>query len=128
MDNTELSQLLKSILGENLSVALENADAETLAPVAAVLGLKPQTLCVIIKLIPKFLSGDIDLKGLLPSLIPVFLNYILSLNSLDTTDDKTAAEQSPAANENATYENLKTIIGKDYSSFDVYLQSDSASS
>ena len=131
MDITKITQLLSSIFGESFYDIFDDPDAKTLAPVAAMLGIKPETLCVIIRLIPRLLKGDINIKSVIPSIIPVFLSYMLSLNNSTAAgdeDENTAADECPAADENDNFINLRAVLGENYSGFDVYLQSESASS
>ena len=125
MDQNKISQLLSSFFDENFFKALDNIDAETLAPIAALLGLKSQTLVVIIRLLPRMLRGEIDIKDAVPSLLPALLSYMLSLNAPE--QNTAAAEASSAAAETVDHENLKFVSGDDLSPLDVYLQSESAS-
>jgi len=127
MDKNKLSQLLSSLFNEDFLSLIENVDRSAIEPVALLLNVKCETLLVIVKLIPRLLSGDIDLKSALPSLVPVFISYMLSLNSPGGQNTAAAKEPSAAA-ENENYENLKFISGEECSPLDVYLQSASASS
>ena len=127
MEQNKLSQLLSSLFNEDFLSALNNVDQTALEPIALLLGIKCETLFVVVKLIPKLISGEIDFKSALPSLLPVFISYMLSLNASDG-QKATAAKEPSAAVETENYENLKLISGEDCSPLDVYLQSASASS
>ena len=126
MDIDKILQFISSFLGKNAADFLSAVDEDTVAPIAAILNVAPDTLFTLIKVVPLLLSGDIDVKNSLPALIPAFIGYFLSLYAPDKNANETAADNKSAADENVVRENLD-IIKSGYSCFDIYLQSESAS-
>ena len=122
----DISQLLSGagsqILKETLK-ALDGADQSTLAPVAALLGVKPQTLATFLQLLPKIVNKEVTLSSIYPAILPAFLSYYASLG---------AQNESPAENTSAepcenNIEDLEYVAGGVFSSLELYEQNSSAS-
>jgi|GEM_PF-5805922 len=129
MDFSDLSKIISSVFGENLSELIENLDENTLSPIAILIGVDAKTLYVIIQLVYKFVSGKLRIADVLPSVFPVVIG-LLTENATKPMQNKTAEESPSAAeiNDNSqNFENLRQVAGENFSSFDFYLQSDSAS-
>lgn len=131
MNFSDLFKNLSSYFGKDFSDFLGGIDEQTVAPVALMLGVKAETLVIIIRLVIAFLRGEINLKDLLPSVIPALISYYLSLSGKNETP--TEREQSPSVgdsdnSENGfTFEDFKAVAGDVACDFDFYAQMDSAS-
>ena len=133
MDGNQLINTIKSYVVDALK-NISAVDEEALSPIAALVGIKPQTLCTFLKLAPLFLDGEFDLRSLFPYVLPTLISYYLSLK----TSDGEGAIKSDRENENAPsppetggegdISVLKDISFGATDAFDVYLQSASASS
>ena len=125
----DISQLIANLSGAfngELDKTLENLDETTLAPVALLLNIKPQTLVVIVRIIPKLINGEIDFKTVFPSIFPTIVKYFLSLYAAGTTENSAVGE-TPTAENKETVEILKNVAGNNFDAYELYLQSESAS-
>lgn len=121
-----LSDLLKNFGGnfsEEISKILASVNEETVAPLSALFNVKAETLLVFLRLIPKILAGEIDLKNVIPALIPTFIEYYLTLNRSQDNKKTTA----PVSETIDLEEDIRFIGNGAINSLDVYLQSKIAS-
>ena len=125
----DISQLIANLSGAfngELDKTLENLDESTLAPVALLLNVKPHTLVVIVRIIPKLINGEIDFKTVIPSVFPAIVKYFLSLYAAGATENSAVGE-TPTAENKETVEILKNVAGNNFDAYELYLQSESAS-
>ena len=104
---------------------------ETIPLLSSLFKIDERALTAILKIVPPLIRGEIDIRSLLPTLLPVVLSYLVSLRL--PSNDKAPPVDTGGAEE--PYENnVMTDIGidtesikKEFSSLELYLQNPSAS-
>ncbi len=89
------------------------------------LNIDNEAFDTILRLLPKFVAGEIDLKKLLPLAIPIFLEYFSSsLTQKNSTEQECSVEGMQ--NEELS-QDLKNISPEAFSQLAIFLQNDNAS-
>ena len=120
-----INEILKN-LGLNTEFILSLLNDDVLSSVAEIFGIDERLLIAAVKFAPLILSGETDLKSLIPTLLPTVLSYFASL--------KNAPEKENPKKEHAFFGDNSEIIkdfkehaGEAFSPLELYLQSDNAS-
>ena len=122
----DISQVLSSLgleLLNDLNKYLDRVDENALSPIAALIGVKAETLVTFLRLIPKLINKEITLSAVVPSILPTLLSYFLSLER----QEKSPTAFSAVEPDTTDGEDLKFIAGSVFSNLDFYEQNDNAS-
>ena len=132
--NMDLNDFLKnfSLDGETIAAVFNE---ETAPYFADVLGFDERIVGAIFKILPIFLSGELDVNRLIPALLPVFLGYLS--NKKDGVQE-TAARGDVASGGEKEFKKddeknyvlddfIKEENSKEFSPISFYLQNSSAS-
>ena len=128
--NMDLNDFLKnfSLDGETLAAVFNE---ETAPYFADLLGFDERLVIAVFKILPAFLSGELDVNRLIPALLPILLSF---LSSRKEEKKETAAlgktvesGDNGAEKDQAFKDFIKEENSKEFSPISFYLQNASAS-
>ena len=118
-----------------------NIDAESVVSllseqtplISEITNIDEKLLSAIFKIVPVLLSGELDIKSLIPSLIPVAISYFLSLKSGKANENAPeniggALKDNVSVGDDNGFQNVFSFDGKKgFSPIDLYLQNSNPS-
>lgn len=119
------NEILKD-LGINAEFILSLLTDDVISSISSVFGIDERLLTAAVKFAPLFISGEFDIKSLIPTLIPTALSYFASLKN--TPEKKNPPDESISREDNCEIiKEFKERSGEAFSPLEIYLQSDNAS-
>ncbi|MBR1890869.1 MAG: hypothetical protein IJ811_00040 [Clostridia bacterium] len=124
MDIKDILTGLSSFLGQGANDG-EQAENPIFGALGAFLNVDADTLEIIVRLALEIIGKRLDIKDLLPSIIPAAITYFTTKSGVG--QNKTPTEVfTPSVEANDDIQLLKSASQEVFDSLDVYLQSQSA--